>query len=240
MEKNEPEGFHETKETKLPFQSKFLIFAFDFVIIPIIIFIFIEASMIIYEIRNKVVIPTSEKIDTFLTLFSILIAIVAFKGGIILKKDNHLKNQKDLLRSLLIRLEYLAGEDVMRIFGEPMRISHLKWYLTAEGIPTHKVLEIDPDFFASKLDHEIMNEPTHELKKSLYYVKDKVNMINYWNEKRLEIALEPNISENSKNDKEIRIKKCTIFVKEALDDLEKFIPKIKSHIQTKFRISLSN
>jgi hypothetical protein len=171
------------------------------------------------------------------SLAGIFLAFLYFAQSSHSERRRHLLNQIGLLKSLLIRLEYLAGEDVMKIFGKPRRISHTRWYIETlfQGkIPTHKILELDADFFASNLDYEIAGKSTYELKKSLYYARDKILMINFWSQKLLKILEIPD-----KKRKEELLKRYKIFVSEPLLDLQKLIPEIKSYIEKEFDVHLN-
>ena len=102
------------------------------------------------------------------------------------QKDLYLKeieSQKDLLRSILVMLDFLAGDGKRMILGKESGISHINWLeesLKKNEAPAHPILEIDADFFAKNLDSDIDGRSTTELKAALYFIRDKCIMINQW------------------------------------------------------------
>lgn len=209
----------------------------QFLIIGIAALIYILIALVTTTLGVFFKLPFPDGYEEFFTIFAIFITVIFFMWGTQQKKKEHRLNQEGLLRNLLFRLEYLGSKDVMYILNEP-RESHLKWFskLIFKGaFPAHRMLELNADFFVSKLDETIGGKSTYELKKYLFLATDKINMINYWNQRALEIFSTPGITED-----EIKTfyEKFSGFIKAPIEKLQELIPEMKNHIESEFGVYL--
>jgi len=164
-------------------------------------------------------------------LISITTLIVAIILHYLLEwkeEKKHLEKQLSILRSLLVKIEYLGGKSDMELIGGFKRISHVKWFSEISEIKAHKALELNADFFVLNLDHKIKNKSTQKLKNTLYFIDEKVNTINHFNQKRFDLFIGGNTA---------GVKICNSFIEAAVNDLKKEIPKVKEYIEKEFEIS---
>lgn len=92
-------------------------------------------------------------------------------------------------------------------------------------IPAHNVKDFNIDYYLTNLDSKIKNIDTMPLKKLLLNINDKVRMIN----KPVEIYLNKVIETGTINNNAVKYSKINLT--NAIDDIEKKIPKAKNIIE---------
>ncbi len=159
----------------------------NFFAFPIIITLGVVIALIYFFITSTISSATLNQIEGFVSLIALLIAILVFFFDLHFKRIDHYKNQKELLTTVLIQIRYLGDGTEEKILGRP-RKSHAKWLEEVTSklketngfVPPHDILEINADFFSNALDSEFESKSTMELKKSLYFIRDKSRICNYF------------------------------------------------------------
>lgn len=176
----------------------------------------------------------------FFTLYAILFAYVLWSVDYFYKRYIHREEQERYLQLLLLKIEYLSKSGIMRIFGEEQRISVVDWYqkvISVGGLPTHRLPSIDADFFARVLDNTIDGKSTLELKKALFFIRDKIEMANYWLDYMWNNDFEIEHVENERKQYIINhLKKAQSFLEEATVTLKNFSAETRIHIEERFGI----
>lgn len=218
-------------------------------IVHIILFglILLSFGLIFYR---SVTIDASDKMSGVVSVLSVFFAVLLFYMGMYdnMKrvKDSQLQRQKDLLRSLLVELEFLGNE----MPDSNKRESHLTWYKNSAWVtsnfkepklPLHPVHKIDSSFYCNKLDDVIDGKSTLDLKRELLLLKDRTFLINFSSLKVININYDPTYDQDTKkllirraieNDTEYE------RTKSAIEDAILSYRKLKTIINDEFKIIL--
>jgi len=218
-------------------KTKLSLLAVFIVLLPVsilcILFVFLGESL-----------KSLNDIQGFLAFAAILIALLialltwSYEKSFI-NYNRHLQ-QNGYLQLLIIKLDYLARDGVMKIFKQECRISTVDWaiQLTFEGnLPSHKLPDVGADFFARVLDEKINGKSTFELKKALFFIRDKTEMANFWLEYIIqnEIAL-INSSEENKTVLKEKLQEAFKLFKGVTPEIKQWAGKTKKHITDEFKV----
>ena len=123
----------------------------------------------------------SNSLSILTVILSIVAVIIAILAIIVtcwlqykdhkFQKDRHSYNQKNILRSLLGEIKAVK-EDIQGYKDE--------FTMTPKSIPHYEIKLIDANFYSKNLDSKINETETINLKKRLFKVYDKTNLINYY------------------------------------------------------------
>lgn len=165
--------------------SRIIIAIFLLILFPIVVWF-----LSIITNNETIILETVNRAIGIVAILALIFSLTIWCVNYALRLLEHKRKQEQYLLLLLAKLRYLAGEGSMKIFGVPMRISIVDWYsnaLSKGKLPTHKIPEIDAEFFVHALDNTIDKKPTFELKKALYLIQDMIAKENQWVEYSLNL-----------------------------------------------------
>jgi len=165
----------------------------------------------------------------FFSFLGVIGLVVTFITSLLLQRKRHFQNQLGLLRVLKWQLNYLGGQQEIRVRSDA-RYPHLRWYKTtlkAGDIPPLDMEDIDPNRYIFELDEEIKGESTYELKILVSWVHNDVTLVNNLTRKLLELNL-------ANSPSEIKIKELRCLVDKSITSLQKLIPKAIKEIDMKW------
>lgn len=162
-------------------------------------------------------------IGWLLTFVSVIVAIIIFYKNERNKEIRHIKNQKELLKNILLEINFLTKKEMKleaMTFG-----GHIKYFkdaLEKKGRPHHDIRLLTEHH---NLDYSIQGRATLGIRQLIFHANDKIRLLNAYRTEKLD-GKKYFFTETKYKD----------YISAVIGELEEILSKIEEIIKQKFSV----